>query len=139
MVAMPLIFGRLTAADYEDAVAADPRIDALRARMQCVENPQFTARLPRSRQALHRQRRAGVLQGRHRAVKRGRSSTPSATQAPRRRHAAAGEEVPGLGGCALRPKQAEKVKALFAKGAALDAMPVNELMAALVTNGAPAA
>jgi len=28
MVAVPLIFGRLTAADYEDEVAADPRIDA---------------------------------------------------------------------------------------------------------------
>ncbi len=42
MVAVPLIFGRLTAADYEDAVAADPRIDALRAKMQCVEDPQFS-------------------------------------------------------------------------------------------------
>lgn len=42
MVAVPLIFGRLTAADYEDSVAADPRIDALRAKMQCVEDPQFT-------------------------------------------------------------------------------------------------
>jgi 2-methylcitrate dehydratase len=42
MVAMPLIFGRLTAADYEDDVAADPRIDALRARIICVEDPQFT-------------------------------------------------------------------------------------------------
>jgi 2-methylcitrate dehydratase len=42
MVAVPLIFGRLTAADYEDRVAADPRIDALRARMECVEDPQFS-------------------------------------------------------------------------------------------------
>ena len=33
------------------------------------------------------------------------------------------------------PKQAERIKALFAKGAQLDALPVNELMAALVTNG----
>src|SRR5207245_1111579 len=32
MAAVPLIFGRLTAADYEDRIAADPRIDALRAR-----------------------------------------------------------------------------------------------------------
>ncbi|RDV00231.1 bifunctional 2-methylcitrate dehydratase/aconitate hydratase [Trinickia dinghuensis] len=43
MVAVPLIFGRLTAADYEDAVAADPRIDALRAKIVCVEDMQFTA------------------------------------------------------------------------------------------------
>jgi len=42
MVAVPLIFGRLTAADYEDGVAADPRIDRLRAKMTCVENRQYT-------------------------------------------------------------------------------------------------
>ncbi len=42
MVAVPLIYGRLTATDYGDAIAADPRIDALRARMTVSENPQFT-------------------------------------------------------------------------------------------------
>jgi 2-methylcitrate dehydratase len=42
MVAVPLIFGRLTAADYEDDVAADPRIDALREKIACVEDPQFS-------------------------------------------------------------------------------------------------
>ncbi|MCA7948822.1 bifunctional 2-methylcitrate dehydratase/aconitate hydratase [Burkholderia seminalis] len=42
MVAVPLLFGRLTAADYEDSVAADPRIDALRAKTVCVEDPRFT-------------------------------------------------------------------------------------------------
>jgi 2-methylcitrate dehydratase len=42
MVAVPLIFGRLTAADYEDEVAADPRIDLLREKIVCVEDPQFT-------------------------------------------------------------------------------------------------
>jgi 2-methylcitrate dehydratase len=42
MIAIPLIFGRLTAADYEDSVAGDPRIDTLRARVTCVEEPQFT-------------------------------------------------------------------------------------------------
>ena len=43
MVAVPLIFGRLTAADYEDAIAADPRIDALREKMVCVEDKAFSA------------------------------------------------------------------------------------------------
>jgi 2-methylcitrate dehydratase len=43
MVAMPLIHGRLTAADYEDDIAADPRIDLLRAKISCVEDPAFTA------------------------------------------------------------------------------------------------
>ena len=42
MVAVPLIFGRLTADDYADAIAADPRIDALRGKMTVKENPQFT-------------------------------------------------------------------------------------------------
>ena len=42
MVAVPLLFGRLTAADYEDGVAADKRIDALRARIVCVEEPAYT-------------------------------------------------------------------------------------------------
>ena len=42
MVAVPLIYGRLTAADYEDKIAADPRIDALRDKIECVEDPQFT-------------------------------------------------------------------------------------------------
>lgn len=46
MIAVPLIFGRLTAGDYEDAVANDPvegrRIDHLRELITCVEEPQFT-------------------------------------------------------------------------------------------------
>jgi len=42
MVAVPLIHGRLTATDYNDEVAADPRIDALRSKMTVRENPRFT-------------------------------------------------------------------------------------------------
>ncbi|HEX7720172.1 MAG TPA: bifunctional 2-methylcitrate dehydratase/aconitate hydratase, partial [Woeseiaceae bacterium] len=42
MTAVPLIFGRLTAADYENDVAADPRIDTLREKMQVRENERFT-------------------------------------------------------------------------------------------------
>src|SRR5262244_2413601 len=42
MVAVPLIFGRLTADDYEDEVAHDPRIDALRAKMVVTENRDFS-------------------------------------------------------------------------------------------------
>lgn len=41
-VAVPLLFGRLTAADYEDGIAADGRIDALREKIVCVEDPQFS-------------------------------------------------------------------------------------------------
>ena len=42
MIAVPLLFGRLTAADYEDDVARDPRIDALRAKMRTEEFAEFT-------------------------------------------------------------------------------------------------
>lgn len=42
MVAVPLIFGRLTALDYLDDVASDPRIDELRARITCYEDPEIT-------------------------------------------------------------------------------------------------
>jgi 2-methylcitrate dehydratase len=42
MVAIGLIFGELTAAHYEDSVAADPRIDVLRDKMTCIENPQYS-------------------------------------------------------------------------------------------------
>jgi 2-methylcitrate dehydratase len=42
MVAVPLIFGRLTAGDYENAIALDPRIDKLREKIVCVEDPQYT-------------------------------------------------------------------------------------------------
>lgn len=42
MVAVPLLFGRLTAADYEDAVAVDPRIDALREKIVCAPDASFT-------------------------------------------------------------------------------------------------
>lgn len=42
MVAVPLLFGRLTAADYEDDIARDPRIDALRDKIVCIEDPLYT-------------------------------------------------------------------------------------------------
>jgi 2-methylcitrate dehydratase len=43
MVAVPFIFGRLTARDYEDTIAADPRIDALREKIICAEDAGYTA------------------------------------------------------------------------------------------------
>jgi 2-methylcitrate dehydratase len=42
MVAVGLLKGGLSAADYEDAAAADPRIDQLRSRMVVTEDPKFT-------------------------------------------------------------------------------------------------
>lgn len=42
MTAIGLIYGELTAAHYEDEIAADPRIDALREKMICIEDPQYS-------------------------------------------------------------------------------------------------
>lgn len=42
MVAVPLIFGRLRAEDYEDSVAKDPRIDTLRAKMSVEVDDRYT-------------------------------------------------------------------------------------------------
>ena len=42
MTAVPMIFGRLSAADYEDDIASDPRIDTLRDKMEVTENEGFT-------------------------------------------------------------------------------------------------
>ena len=138
MVAIPLIFGRLTAADYEDGVAADPRIDALRERMHVRENQLFTqeyyaadkryignalqiffrdgshtARLQVDYPIGHRKRRA---EGMPVLVKKFEASVDAHYD----------------------PKQAAHIKGLFADRRRLEALPVNELMAALVRNSGPA-
>jgi 2-methylcitrate dehydratase len=138
MVAIPLIFGRLTAADYEDAVAADPRIDALRARMQVRENPDFT----RDYYAADKRYIGNAVQV---FFKNGSCSERISVDFPighRRRRA---EGMPVLvrkfesAVAAHYPaRQAERIRALFAAPAQLEALPVNELMAALVTNGTAA-
>ncbi|MCH2204427.1 MAG: bifunctional 2-methylcitrate dehydratase/aconitate hydratase [Lentisphaerales bacterium] len=42
MVAIPLIYGQLTADHYEDKIAANPKIDELRSKMVCAENESYT-------------------------------------------------------------------------------------------------
>jgi len=42
MIAVPLIYGELTAAHYEDAIAKNPLIDVLRDKMQVTESDQFS-------------------------------------------------------------------------------------------------
>jgi 2-methylcitrate dehydratase len=138
MVAIPLIFGRLTAADYEDAVAADPRIDALRERTQVRENPTFTSEY----YDADKRYIGNAVQ----VFFRDGSSTPRVQVdypiGHRKRRA---EGMPVLVKkfetsveAHFGPKQAERIKALFAAPKSLDALPVNELMAALVTNGSAA-
>ena len=135
MVAIPLLFGRLTARDYEDEVASNPQVDALRSKMEVRENPTFTqeyyapdkryignavqvffagggatARIQVDFPIGHRRRRE---EGMPVLVKKFEASVDAY----------------------FRPKQAERIRALFTDPDKLDALPVNELMAALVTNG----
>jgi len=138
MVAVPLIFGRLTAADYEDGVAADARIDALRAKMQVRENPTFTQEY----YAADKRYIGNAVQVFFRDGSRSTRVQVDFPVGHRKRRA---EGMPLLLGkftasvdAHFAAKQAERIKALFARPAQLDALPVNELMAALVTNGSAA-
>ena len=136
MVAIPLIFGRLTAADYEDAVAGDPRIDALRAKMQVRENPKFTE----DYYAADKRYIGNAVQV---FFRDGSSSERVQVDVPIGHRQRRAEGMPVLVrkfeaavNARFQPRQAERVKAMFAKPAGLDALPVNEFVAAMVTNGA---
>jgi 2-methylcitrate dehydratase len=134
MVAVPLIFGRLTAADYEDGVAQDPRIDALRSRMVVRENPQFTA----DYYAADKRFIGNAIQVYFRD---GTGTARVHIDCPighRRRRA---EGYPVLvkkfasSIAAVFPEwQCRRIEALFADTARLDAMPVDEFVAQLVRN-----
>ena len=81
MAAVPILFGRLTAGDYEDAIANDPRIDELREKMTCVGRSTIHQGLPRSRKAQHRQRAHCGIQ-RRQQVRRSSLRIPDRPQAP---------------------------------------------------------
>ncbi len=93
MVAVPLIFGRLTAEDYEDDVASDPRIDALRDKIVVRRGQAVHEGLSRSEQAFDRERIDGRVRGRHETEgSRGRVSD-RAQAAAQGRHAVARGKV----------------------------------------------
>ncbi len=135
MVAVPLLFGRLTAEDYEDEVASDPRIDRLRGLMQVVENPVFT----QDYYAPDKRAIGNAVQVFFRDGSATRRVEVSYPIGHRRRRA---EGIPLLlekfkAAVAARfpARQAERIQTLFADAQRLDGLPVNELMAALVANG----
>jgi 2-methylcitrate dehydratase len=136
MVAIPLIFGRLSAADYEDAVALDPRIDALRAKMQVRENTTFT-------QEYYAPDKRYIGNAVQVSFKDGKSGERVQVDFPIGHRKRRAEGMPVLVkkfhssvDAHFPPKQAERLKALFAD-ASVDKLPVNELVAAMVTNGVP--
>jgi 2-methylcitrate dehydratase len=135
MVAIPLLFGRLTAEDYEDKVALDPRVDALSAKIEVRENATFTQEY----YAADKRYIGNAVQV---FFRDGTSTERVHVDFPIGHRKRRAEGMPVLVqkfessvDAHFGPKQAEKIKALFAKREQLDSMPVNELMAALVTNG----
>src|SRR5665213_2031787 len=133
MVAIPLLFGRLNASDYEDAIAHEPRVDALRAKMQVKENTTFT-------QEYYAADKRFIGNSVQVFFTDGSASRRVQVDYPighRRRRV---EGMPVLVqkfensvAAHFLAKQTAAIKAMFADRAALAAMPVSEFVANLVT------
>jgi len=133
MVAIPLLFGRLNAADYEDPIANDPRVDALRAKMQVKENITFT-------QEYYDADKRYIGNAVQVFFKDGSASERVQVDFPIGHRKRREEGMPVLVkkfensvAAHFGPKQTESIKAMFADRAALAAMPVSEFLAKLVT------
>ena len=133
MVAIPLLFGRLQASDYEDAIATDPRVDALRARMQVRENPTFT----REYYAADKRYIGNAVQV---FFRDGTSSARVAVDFPIGHRKRRAEGMPVLVkkfessvAAHFGAKQTEAIKAMFLDRAALAAMPVSDFVAQMVS------
>ncbi|MBA3562468.1 MAG: bifunctional 2-methylcitrate dehydratase/aconitate hydratase [Gammaproteobacteria bacterium] len=133
MVAVPLIFGRLTAENYEDAIAADPRIDTLRAKMTVKENSAFT----RDYYDAGKRYIGNALQV---FFADGSSTERVAVDFPIGHRKRRAEGIPvlvkkfeaSIAG-KLKDRQCTALMEVFADQERLEAMPVHELMAMLVT------
>jgi 2-methylcitrate dehydratase len=133
MVAIPLLFGRLDASDYEDPIANDPRVDALRANMQVKENTTFT-------QEYYDANKRYIGNAVQVFFKDGSASQRVQVDFPIGHRKRREEGMPVLVkkfeasvGAHFGPKQTESIKSMFADRAALAAMPVSEFLAKLVT------
>jgi 2-methylcitrate dehydratase len=133
MVAVPLLFGRLEASDYEDTVADDPRIDALRAKMQVKENEAFT----KDYYAADKRYIGNAVQV---FFKDGTASPRVEVDYPIGHRKRRAEGMPVLVkkfeasvAAHFHPRQSEAIKAMFEDKGALAAMPVSDFVAKLVT------
>ena len=141
MVAVPLIFGRLSAEDYEDRVANDPRIDALRATMVVRENTVFTEEYYAADKRYIGNAIQVFFKGGAKTFRDGSATRRVAVDFPIGHRKRRAEGMPVL----VRKfeaavaghfpaKQAERILSTFADPGRLDAMPVHEAMAVLVKN-----
>jgi 2-methylcitrate dehydratase len=135
MVAIPLLFGRLEAADYEDQVATDPRVDALRSKMQVKENPVFT----QDYYAADKRYIGNAVQV---FFKDGTMSQRVSVDFPIGHRKRRAEGMPVLVkkfessvAAHFQAKQTESIKAMFSDQRALASMPVSDFVAKLVTAG----
>src|SRR6202050_284890 len=133
MVAIPLLFGRLTAQDYEDAVAQDPRVDALRAKMQVRENATFT-------QEYYAPDKRYIGNAVQVFFTDGTASSRIQVDYPIGHRKRRVEGMPVLVrkfeasvAAHFGAKQSEAIKRMFADRAALKAMPVSDFAAQLVS------
>jgi 2-methylcitrate dehydratase len=133
MVAVGLIFGNLTADDYEDDFhAAHPEIDALRERMEIVEEPRF------SREYLEPDKRS-IANSLQVFFADGSATEQVTVEYPlghrrRRAEALSALEQKFLNNLATRfsAERSNALLALFRNPKQLDAMPVHRFMAELV-------
>ncbi len=134
VVAVALIFGRLNAGDYEDSIASDPRIDALRAKMLVAGNPAFTAStadpaqrgIPNAVQVFFRDGSATERVQVDCPVGHPRRRSEGLPLLVRKFEASVTAHFPRV--------QAAKIKTLFADRARLEALPVNQMVSLLVRN-----
>jgi 2-methylcitrate dehydratase len=133
MVAIPLLFGRLAASDYEDAIANDPLVDALRAKMQVKENAAFT-------KDYYDPDKRYIGNAVQVFFKDGTCSERVQVDYPIGHRKRRSEGMPVLVkkfensvAAHFQLKQTESIKALFADKSALAAMPVSDFVAKLVT------
>ena len=129
--AVGLIFGRLTAEDYDDAVALDPvwgpRIDAVRARITCIEDPAFTA-------GYHDPTRRSIPNALTIELTDGTTLPEVVVEFPIGHRLRRAEGIPLLlekfqrNLARLSPDAQEKILALTTDQAALEAIPVDEFV-----------
>jgi 2-methylcitrate dehydratase len=128
MTAIGLIFGQLTADHYEDVVAADPRIDALRAKMVVTESKAY------SKDYLNPEKRS-IANAIRVTFKDGKKTDKIAVEYPIGHRRRRNEGIPVLAKKAeaafsahFGPEKANELAALFDDRSALEAMPVHEFM-----------
>src|SRR5210317_435977 len=135
MVAIPLLFGRLVASDYADEVATDPRVDMLRSKMEVYENEQFT------RDYYDPEKRfiGNAVQV---FFNDGSTTDRVAVEFPIGHRRRRDEGIPVLVekfrasiGPKVTPAQWELLDAVCADQARLEATPVNEFMALVISAG----